>query len=173
MFKNVTIQFLIWSDSNIYIEAVNRIITFLDREYSLVNAFENQTKNRSNQEGIRYAWGARSRKMVATVGSNQRLGRTNEKKAADLNSWLLFQVMPHSETAYSHFFSLLGPWRTYLSETINEQVSNTNLLKALTWTLITIKIHNIHYINDKNIKHLAKQEDLPPQNLKHNTQSKY
>jgi hypothetical protein len=81
--------------------------------------------------------------------------------------------MPHSETAYSHFFSLLGPWRTYLSETINEQVSNTNLLKALTWTLITIKIHNIHYINDKNIKHLAKQEDLPPQNLKHNTQSKY
>jgi hypothetical protein len=80
-----------------------------------------------------------------------------------------FQVMPHSETSYSHFFSLLGPWRTYLSETINEQISNTNLLKALTWTSITIKIHKIHYINNKNIKLLAKQDDLPPQNLKYNT----
>jgi hypothetical protein len=64
---------------------------------------------------------------------------------------------------------LLGPWRTYLSETINEQISNTNLLKALTWTSITIKIHKIHYINNKNIKLFAKQDDLPPQNLKYNT----
>jgi len=71
-------------------------------------------------------------KWLQQLGSNQRLGRTNEKEAADLNSWLLFQLIPHSETAYSHFFSLLGPWRTYLSETINEQISNTNLLKALT-----------------------------------------